>query len=235
MLQKTKSKQISKIKYVIILPLILSMLVYVSCSDEASFKEEEINEIPLSEVEIEVINEQITEEEFNIRVEALKEHYAKKGKDITGKDLQELLDKIELLKSKTIFEVNPNIEEVEVPIVEDVPFSVIDKAPTFPNCSGTNEQLKECMSASVSAHINNEFNVDLGKELGLTGINRIFVLFKINKQGNIVDIRSRAPHPALEAEAVRVIKTLPQMQPGEQEGVPVGVLYSLPISFKIED
>lgn len=234
MLQKTKSKQISKIKYVIILPLILSMLVYVACSDETSVKNEEFNEIPLSEIEIEVPNEQMTEEEYIERVNALNKIYFKNGEDPDPEDLIEYLNKLGSLRNKTTFTIDSDREEFEVPAGVDIPFAVIDKAPTFPNCSGTNEELKKCMSANVSAHVNKEFDVTLGEKLGLTGINRIFVMFKIDKQGNIVDIRSRAPHPTLEAEAVRIIKALPQMQPGEQGGIPVGVLYSLPITFKIE-
>ena len=35
-----------------ILPLVLSMLVYVACSDDANNQVEEFNEIPLNELEI---------------------------------------------------------------------------------------------------------------------------------------------------------------------------------------
>lgn len=234
MLQKAKSKQISKIKYIIILPLVLSMLVYVSCSDDASYQGEELTEIPLTELEIEVPNEQLTEEEYIERVNELNKIYFKNGENTSAEDLIEYLNKLNALKKRTTFNLKLDREEIEVPLDADVPFAVIDQVPTFPNCSGTKEQLKECMSLSVSKHVNREFDVSLGEKLGLTGINRIFVMFKIDKQGNVVDIRSRAPHPDLESEAVRVIKTLPQMQPGKQDGVPVGVLYSLPITFKIE-
>ncbi|HBO29337.1 MAG TPA: energy transducer TonB, partial [Leeuwenhoekiella sp.] len=46
---------------------------------------------------------------------------------------------------------------------------------------------------------------------------------------------SRGPHPRLEQEAARVIKLLPQMTPGMQRGKAVGVLYSLPIVFQVQD
>ena len=55
------------------------------------------------------------------------------------------------------------------------------------------------------------------------------------EKGNIVDIGSRGPHPRLEQEAARVIKLLPQMTPGMQRGKAVGVLYSLPIVFQVQD
>ncbi len=117
---------------------------------------------------------------------------------------------------------------------DDIPFAIIDQVPVFPNCTGTNEERKECMSNSISKHVNRGFDTSLATTLGLTGVNRIFASFKIDKNGNVVNIRTRAPHPALETETKRVLETLPQMQPGEQDGQPVGVLYSLPITFKIQ-
>ncbi|WP_405222449.1 energy transducer TonB [Dokdonia sp. Asnod1-B02] len=133
------------------------------------------------------------------------------------------------------------VEEVEVVEEEeeiaDVPFAVIENVPIFPGCESmtNNNDRKNCMSEKVSKLVNKKFNTELGSDLGLSGINRIFVSFKIDKTGRIVNIRSRAPHPRLASEAERVIKLLPKMTPGKQRGKPVGVLYSLPITFKVED
>ncbi len=133
------------------------------------------------------------------------------------------------------------VEEVEVAEEEeeiaDVPFAVIENVPIFPGCESmkNNEARKACMSEKVSKLVNRKFNTELGGELGLSGINKIFVQFKIDRSGNITNIRSRAPHPRLQKEAERVIKLLPKMTPGKQRGKPVGVLYSLPITFKVED
>ena len=38
----------------------------------------------------------------------------------------------------------------------------------------------------------------------------------------------------LDAEAVRVVKTLPKFEPGRQDGEAVSVWYTLPISFKLQ-
>ena len=56
----------------------------------------------------------------------------------------------------------------------------------------------------------------------------------IDKQGNVADIRVKAPHKDLEAEATRVIKALPIMTPGEHDGKPVHVKYTLPIRIDIQ-
>ncbi len=138
---------------------------------------------------------------------------------------------------KEIVEVR---EVVEAPVEEeiaDVPFAVIENVPIFPGCEKmtNNDQRKKCMSEKVQDFVNKKFNTDLGSQLGLTGVNRIIVQFKIDKTGNIVDVRSRAPHPRLEQEAARVINSLPKMQPGKQRGKPVGVMYSLPIVFQVQD
>lgn len=131
-------------------------------------------------------------------------------------------------------------EVVEAPVEEeiaDVPFAVIENVPIFPGCENlsNNDQRKKCMSEKVQEFVNRKFNTDLGSQLGLSGVNRIIVQFKIDKSGNITEVRSRAPHPRLEQEAARVINALPKMQPGKQRGKAVGVMYSLPIVFQVQD
>ncbi len=69
----------------------------------------------------------------------------------------------------------------------------------------------------------------------MTGVNRIFVSFEIDKNELITNLRSRSPHPDLGNEAERVIKLLPKMLPGKQDGKPVNVLYALPITFRVVD
>jgi len=120
---------------------------------------------------------------------------------------------------------------------ETVPFILIEDVPIFPGCEGLNDNAarKTCMSEKITAYVNKNFNKELGSELGLSGINRITILFQINTKGEIVNIQARAPHAKLEEEAVRVIKSLPKMQPGKQRGKPVNVNYALPIIFQVQN
>ena len=136
-----------------------------------------------------------------------------------------------------IVEVEEVVEAPEEEEVADVPFAVIEDVPIFPGCENLkdNEERKACMSEKVMKFVQKEFDTDLGSELGLSGITRVIVQFKIDKQGKITDVRARAPHPRLEQEAARVVNKLPKMQPGKQRGKPVGVVYSLPITFQIQD
>lgn len=131
------------------------------------------------------------------------------------------------------------VEDVEVEEVEEdieVPFAVIENVPIFPGCEkGNNDAKRKCMSSKITKFVQKKFNTDLAGDLGLTGRQRINVVFKIDKKGNVVGVRSRAPHPRLEKEAARVINLLPKMKPGKQRGKAVIVPYSLPIIFQVQD
>jgi len=108
-------------------------------------------------------------------------------------------------------------EEEEV--VEDVPFLVIENVPVFPGCVGNNKKLRACFSAQMSKFVSKKFNPELASDLGLTSgsIQRIFIMFKIDKNGDIAGIQARAPHKKLQEEAIRVINLLPKMTPGGKE------------------
>ena len=81
------------------------------------------------------------------------------------------------------------IEEVEVEeVYEDVevPFSVIENVPEYPGCEkGSNAEKRKCMSAKIAKFVQKKFNTDLAGDLGLSGRQRINVIFKIDKNGNV--------------------------------------------------
>ncbi|WP_029035829.1 energy transducer TonB [Salinimicrobium terrae] len=162
-------------------------------------------------------------------------------------EIIEIVEDEEEVEETVIESTETNQEEIveveEVEVVEeeeeigDVPFAVIEDVPVFPGCENerNNEARKNCMSEKIQDFVNRKFDTGLGSDLGLSGINRIYVQFRIEKNGNITVLGARAPHPRLQQEAERVVNLLPKMQPGKQRGQPVGVLYSLPITFKVQD
>lgn len=126
-------------------------------------------------------------------------------------------------------------EEPEEPV--EVPYDFVERVLIFPGCERLedNDERRSCMSAKISKFVYKEFDTGLGAELGLTGTNLVVVMFVVNKNGRVEQIRTRAAHPELEAEARRVISKLPQMQPGRQQGDPVPVSYSIPIRFRVQE
>jgi len=252
MITKEKSKKMKQLKYLLVLPLLVSMLVYVSCTDNAKDEILEMESILKQ-------NEAITEGKY-LDLEQGKifvgkslageivpyEEYTQKEKDFYEKfknmsnpifDFSIVIDsngeRIRFIKTTA---KSDSYREERVYIEgEDVPFAVIDEVPIFPGCEGTKDELRTCLQEKITAQVNSNFNTDLAKNLGLTsGLKRIFVMFKIDKGGNITDVKSRAPHQKLADEAIRVINLLPKMVPGKQNGDVVSVKYSLPIAFKVE-
>lgn len=111
----------------------------------------------------------------------------------------------------------------------------VEVVPIYPGCEKkkTNADRVKCMNEKLGRLIQRKFDTDLASELGLYGKQRINVQFKINQNGEITDILTRAPHPSLEKEAERVTNKIPQMKPGMQRHRPVSVLYNLPIVFNV--
>ncbi len=120
--------------------------------------------------------------------------------------------------------------------IEDVPFVIIENVPVYPGCENEKNNLakKECMSAKIQEIVKANFDTGLGAELGLEGVNRVFVVFKINHKGFVEGIKARGPHKILEEEAERVIRLIPKMTPGFQRNRPVNVTYALPIIFDVK-
>ena len=63
---------------------------------------------------------------------------------------------------------------------------------------------------------------------------RVVVQFVIDKTGQVGDVKVvRSVDEEVDAEAVRVIKSMPKFEPGRQDGKEVAVWYTLPVSFFI--
>ena len=119
----------------------------------------------------------------------------------------------------------------------DYPFAVVEQVPVFPGCEDltTHEEQKECFSKGINNFINTNFNTSLGKELGLEGLTRVYVRFKVSADGEVTDVEARAPHQDLAEEAKRVLYSLPKMEPAMHDGDKVAVLYVVPINFMVPE
>ena len=96
------------------------------------------------------------------------------------------------------------------------------------------------ISKNVSEKFNeneivNDFN-RIAKSLNFKSgeLIKIRVIFEIDENGNVINIKASGPHPYFEKEAIRLVESLPKMEPAIKNGVPISVKYSLPINFKIE-
>jgi TonB family protein len=68
------------------------------------------------------------------------------------------------------------------------------------------------------------------KENNIEG--KVFVTFVVEKDGSLTDIRIlKSLSPETDAEAIRLMQACPKWSPGIQNGRPVRVQYSMPVSF----
>ncbi|WP_422350321.1 energy transducer TonB [Flagellimonas sp.] len=124
-----------------------------------------------------------------------------------------------------------DVSVVEEEEPEIVPWKTVEEAPMFPGCENAADQ-RECFQNMIQKHIRKNFRYpEPAQEMGLQG--RVNVVFTIQKDGSIGNVRMRGPHEVLKTEASRIISKLPKMTPGKQRGTPVKVPFSIPITFRL--
>ncbi|MEX0291523.1 MAG: TonB family protein [Flavobacteriaceae bacterium] len=112
-----------------------------------------------------------------------------------------------------------------------IPFALVEEVPVFPGCESEGDK-RDCFIEKMMRHIQKHFNYPQeARDAGIEG--RVNLLFTIDKNGFISNIKKRGPHELLEAEAERIIKRLPRMQAGIHKGEKVNVPFSIPLTFKL--
>lgn len=98
-------------------------------------------------------------------------------------------------------------------------FIVVEKMPQFKG--SLNKYLSKNLTYPTKA-----------KQIGAEG--KVFVQFVVNKKGEIKNVKIlRGVNKWLDEEAIRVVKAMPNWNPGKQRGKAVNVLYNLPINFQL--
>ena len=107
------------------------------------------------------------------------------------------------------------------------------EVPIYAKCRPkTDKQARECFQKSIQAHIRENFRYpEEAQELGMQV--KVAIIFVIDKDGFVTNIRTRGPHEILEEEAHRIASLIPRMTPGKVNGKPVKVPFSIPITFRL--
>ncbi|WP_276168124.1 M56 family metallopeptidase [Zobellia alginiliquefaciens] len=117
-------------------------------------------------------------------------------------------------------------------VVKEIPFAKVDLVPVFPGCENEDNK-RECFKTKMMEHVGSHFSYP--KEAQKKGVQgKVSVLLTISEEGLVKNIKTRGPNPLLEGEALRIFELLPQMAPGKHKNENVDVLFSMPISFKLQ-
>lgn len=115
------------------------------------------------------------------------------------------------------------IAEAPLPPDEDKVYTVCDVMPEFP---GGQKALFEFFAKNIK-YPAEAFEK---KEEG-----RVYLTFVIEKDGSISNVKvARGVSPSLDAEAIRIIKSMPTWTPAKVKGKIVRVAYTAPITFKLK-
>jgi len=113
-------------------------------------------------------------------------------------------------------------QSAQTPAQKSEPFQIVDEMPVFGN---NNNDLIDYISKNV-------VYPQQAKEKGIQG--KVFVSFIVTKEGKVKDAKVVKPvNDLLDAEAVRVVSSMPKWKPGYNKGKAVDVICNLPINFKL--
>ena len=102
-------------------------------------------------------------------------------------------------------------------------YDCVEQMPSFP---GGTQKLKEFI----------EENLRYPKELEETCVQgRVIVRFVVERNGKLSNVKVvKSVHPALDKEAIRIVKLMPRWIPGRQNGITVRVKCYIPIIFRLK-
>lgn len=119
------------------------------------------------------------------------------------------------------------VETVAAPVAvtpddESQVFTVVEEMPKFP---GGQTALLQFLAKNVKYPVE-------AIEKKISG--RVMISFIVEKDGSLSNVEVlKNVDPALDAEAVRVVKSMPKWEPGKQRGHVVRVKYTLPVTFSL--
>jgi hypothetical protein len=106
------------------------------------------------------------------------------------------------------------------PVSENDVFFVVEEMPAFPGGE-----------KALQSYIYKNIRVLKGSE---KISEPVLVVFTVDSKGKVRDAKVlKKKYPVWEAEAIRVVSSMPDWKPGMQHGVPVDVMVQLPIDFSI--
>ena len=216
MMNKRRTSEIGKAKYLLFAPLAGALLMVSnieSVAREISGQVPEVAEVQQKaeqalNADVAVVNP--TAEEAKAAAEAKKAEEAKTA---------------ELAKSEAEQKSEAKASDATAPAdtTKNVVYDVTETLPQFPGGQGV-------LMKYLAANIKYPASAVKAKKQG-----RVIVTFIIQKDGSVAKARiARSVDPELDAEALRIVKAMPNWTPGTQDGKPVNVKYAIPVVFSLQ-
>ena len=227
MMLKKQTSPWARLKVLYVLPIAAVVLFAASCNNPK--EEAEALDTQGPNLEMQSLNEPLIIVDY-------KEMSAEEFKNLNSDDI----DHIEVLKSEAAVSqwgskgangvivvttkkaIAAKAEESNGSDTQQEVFQVVEKMPEF---EGGVENMMKFLQQNIKYP-------EEAKKSGTQG--RVIVQFVVEKDGSVTDAKVvRSVSPELDAEALRVVKSMPKWIPGEQRGEKVRVQFTLPVMFKM--
>jgi protein TonB len=149
-------------------------------------------------------------------------------------DEEEIEEELEIEDIELDEDTEIEIIEDEEDFEDDTPFMIVENMPAFGPCTSMRgDERHQCTQMEIIKYVSgNTKYPPIAKDAGIQGT--VFVYFVVGKNGKVKDVKVlREVDPRLDKEAVRVVESLPQFEPGQQRGKAVSVQYTIPVKFII--
>ncbi|WP_298513374.1 M56 family metallopeptidase [uncultured Kordia sp.] len=253
MLTKEKSRQILKLKYLVLVPVLIMSLLYTSCEDTLLVDNVD---------KVEKLDKKALRTKIKSAIDAMSDFYESyTGEESKAKEEFEQRNKVEYNLILLLSKYNVDLDEIHdlydqryhdnfkrymkiasKVVHEDAnknkiyAMGDVDKLPIYPGCEtlGSQEEIKKCLTENIQKHVLKNFNMKIAEGSGLKGKQKISARFIIEKDGKVTVAEAKAPNADLSKETKRVMESLPTFIPAKKEGKPVRINYLLPITFQIQ-
>ena len=215
MMNKRRTSEIGKAKYLLFAPLAGALLMVSNIESVAREIGEQFPEV--AEVQ------QKAEQALNADV-AVANPTAEEAKAAAEAKKAEEAKAAELAKSEAEQKAEAKASDATAPAdtTKNVVYDVTETLPQFPGGQGV-------MMKYLAANIKYPASAVKAKKQG-----RVIVSFVIQKDGSVTNARIvKSVDPELDAEALRIVKAMPNWTPGTQDGKPVDVNYTIPVVFSL--
>ena len=205
-------------------------VVFIDMTNEADEPKQEI----IEQKKPEVLQEEVLKTYTATELQIVEDKNVREEDEIVSQDERMQTDAFagSVTNSEGTTNLNNFKEQINEVVIEekepaaDKPAEVFISVEQMPQFPGGDAALLKYLSS----HINYP---PMAAESNIQG--RVVVQFVVDKTGKVGEVTViRSVDKELDREAVRVCKSLPKFVPGRQNGQPVSVWYTLPVTFKLQ-
>jgi protein TonB len=189
---------------------------------------------PIEQEKPEVLQEEVSKTYQATELQIVEDKNVREEDEIVSQDERMQTDAIAgtVTNSEGSTNLNNFKERINEIVIEDkkpaeeTPVEIFKSVEQMPQFPGGDEALIKFLSS----HINYP---PMAAENNVQG--RVVVAFVVDKTGKVGEVKVvRSVDKDLDKEAVRVCKSLPKFVPGRQNGIPVSVWFTLPVTFRLQ-